>query len=539
MSFGERVFSILLLTYPASFRRRFRDDLLVFFRADREHPKNAAGIAGFTRFWSKTLFDLARSATSERLAAFSRKHGAGRGPHRNPSRGPRQLEELLGLGTLVRDFYHAARMLVKNPGLTIIAVLSLALGIGANTAIFSIYSSVFLRNLPVEDPESLVDIYTNDSDDDGGIEYGPSSYADFVDWREHTQDVFEDMVLYNVGVVIRDTGEESELLFGEEVTADYFAVLGVRPALGRAFVPEDGAIGASPTVVIGHSFWKNRMGGATDVVGETIRLSGHNFTIIGVAPEEFNGLFPLQADVWYPITLDPLLHPGSTRLESRGSNGLWIKGRLKTGVTPERARAALTVVSTNLAEEYPETNAERRALLLPTEEVALHPQLDGVIRGFTLSLMAMVGLVLLIACTNLASMLLAHGLARRKEIGIRLALGAGRLRLIRQLLTESTTLAVLGGMAGLALAHWLIQALLAVQPPIMVPVHLNIGIDGNVLVFTLAVSLLTGLIFGLVPALQSTRPELVGAVKDEYGVGEGCLRRVGVRGTLVVVQVAV
>jgi predicted permease len=539
MSFGERVFSVLLLTYPTSFRRRYREDLLAFFRADQKHAKNAVGFAGFTRFWSKTLFDLARAATSERLAAFARKRGAGREPHRSPTRGPRRLKESIGMGTLVRDFHHTVRMLIKNPGLTTIAVLSLALGIGANTAIFSVYSSVFLRKLPVEDPESVVDIYTNDADEDAGLQYGPSSYADFVDWREHTQDVFEGMVLYNVGVVIRDTGDESEFLFGEEVTADYFAVLGVRPALGRAFVPEDGAIGASPTVVIGHSFWKNRLGGTPDVVGETIRLSGHNFTIIGVAPEEFNGLFPLQADVWYPITLDPLLHPGSTRLESRGSNGLWIKGRLKAGVTPEQARAALAVVSTNLAEVYPETNSERRALLLPTDEVALHPQLDGVVKGFTLSLMAMVGLVLLIACTNLASMLLAHALARRREIGIRLALGAGRLRLIRQLLTESTTLAVLGGVAGLALAHWLIQALLAVQPPIMIPIHLNIGIDGTVLVFALAVSLATGVIFGLVPALKSTRPDLVGAVKDEYGFVDGRLRRIGLRSVLVVAQVAV
>jgi len=539
MSFGERVFSVLLLTYPASFRQRYREDLLAFFRADREQQENSVGVDGFMRFWCKTLFDLARAATSERFAALSRNRSGGGEPQQGPTRGPRRVKELIGIGAQVRDFRHTFRMLARNPGFTTIAVLSLALGIGANTAIFSIYSSVFLRQLPVEDPGSLVDIYTNDADEDAGIQYGPSSYADFVDWREQTRDVFDGMVLYNVAVVIRETGDESEFLFGEEVTANYFDVLGVRPVLGRAFAPEDGAIGASPTVVIGHSFWKNRLGGDRDVLGKTIRLTGHDFAIIGVAPEEFVGLFPLQADVWHPITLDPLLHPGSTRLVSRGANQLWIKGRLKAGVTAEQARAALTLVSTRLAEEYPETNSERRALLVPTDEVALHPQLDGIIKGFTVSLMAMVGLVLLIACTNLASMLLARALARRREIGIRLALGAGRLRLIRQLLTESTTLAILGGLVGLALAYWLIQALLAVRPPIMMPVHLNIGVDANALMFTLVVSVLTGVIFGLMPALQSTRQELVGAVKDEHGLIEGRLRRVGLRSLLVVAQVAV
>jgi putative ABC transport system permease protein len=245
MSFGERVFTLLLLSYPVRFRRRYSDDLIAFFRADREHPKHAGGFVGFLRFWSKTLFDLARAATSERIASLSRTRKRGGRRQGGAPPGRRRSTEFAVPDGVLRDFRHAFRALARSPGFAATAVLSLALGIGANTAIFSIYSSVFLRRLPVHDPGSLVDIYTNDAEGDVGLEYAPSSYPDFLDLREHTRDVFDGMVLYNVAVVIRGLGDESEFLFGEEVTADYFDVLGVRPVLGRSFAPEDGLIGAS------------------------------------------------------------------------------------------------------------------------------------------------------------------------------------------------------------------------------------------------------------------------------------------------------
>ncbi len=443
--------------------------------------------------------------------------------------------------SLRHDIRYTLRTLRKNPGFAAVAVLSLALGIGANTAIFSIYSSIFLKKLPVEDTGSLVEIYTYELIEEIGLEYSVSSYRDYVDLRDQTTDVFKGMVIYNVNFVVYDTGEESEYIFGEEVSANYFDVLGVKPILGRTFITEEeGVVGAAPTVVLSHSCWQNRFGGDPGIIGQAITLTGHDFTVIGVAPEEFEGLFPIiRSDVWYPITLDPLLHPDSRKLESRSYRTNWIKGRLKAGVTPEQARAALEVVSARLEEEYPETNEGRKALLIPTDKVSLNPFFDRVVKGFTFALMAMVGLVLLIACTNLASMLLARALARRKEIGIRLAVGASRFRLIRQLITESILLSLAGGAVGLALAYLLIQILLTVQPPLLVTLNIHIGIDGYVLLFALLLSVGTGVVFGLLPALKTTRYELTSALRNEYGLMVGRLRRLGLRSTLVVAQVAV
>jgi len=446
----------------------------------------------------------------------------------------------IGFGNLLWDLRYALRTLRRAPVFAAVAVLSLALGIGANTAIFSIYSSIFLKKLPVHDPAGLIEIYTNDSEEDDFMTYSVSSYADFVDIRKQCADVLEDVIIYNVGVAILDTGTDSEYLIGEEVSANYFDMLGVNPVLGRGFIEEeDGIVGAAPTVVIGYTCWQNRFGGDAGVIGRAIPLNGHDFTIIGVAPETFRGLFPLNADIWYPITLYPMLHPGEDNLTSRGARSQFIKGRLREGVTIEEARAGLDVVGSRLAREYPESNESVEFLALLSDDVGLHPELDAVIKGFSFFLMCMVGLVLLIACTNLASMLMARATARRREIGVRLAIGASRFRLLRQLLTESLLLALLGGLAGLVLGWWLIRLLLAFKPPIPIPINLDLGINMNVLAFTFLLSIVTGIVFGLLPAAQSTRPELVTALKDAYGTAGGRLRRFGIRNSLVVAQVAV
>ncbi|MFC1628402.1 ABC transporter permease [Gemmatimonadota bacterium] len=443
------------------------------------------------------------------------------------------------MGSFLQDIRFSLRTLRKNPGFAIIAVLSLALGIGANTAIYSVYSSTFLKDLPVTDVGTLVDFYTFDPEEDF-MEYSVSSYPDFIDFQEQSRDVLEDMMVFNIAFLVHDTGEESSYLFGEEVSANFFDVLGVGTVLGRTFIPEEeGILGAPPTAVIGHSLWQNQFGGDPGIIGETIALSGLDFTIIGVLPPEFQGMWPIQADVWYPMTLVPQIRPDDNQLVSRGSRSLWIKGRLKEGVTIDQAEAALQVISARLSAEYPETNTGLKAMLLPTEDVSIHPEIDGIIKGFTLTLMAVIGLVLLIACINLASMLLARAVSRQKEIGVRLALGAGRFRLIRQLITESTLLSILGGLAGVALAYWLIQILLAVQPPTIIPINLDINIDGNVLLFALFLSVGTGILFGLLPAWQTTRYELISTLKDGTGFMSGRLRRFGSRSILVVAQVAV
>lgn len=428
----------------------------------------------------------------------------------------------------------------KTPGFAAVAILSLALGIGANSAIYSIYSSIFLRKPPLHEPDRLVEIYSNEPDESIGMEYAPSSYPDYMDIRDQGTDIFEGVLLYNVAVAILELGGESKYLFGEEVTANYFDLLGVEAALGRTFIAgEEDLAGALPTVILSYSFWQNQFGGDPDIIGRTIPLNGYDFTIIGVAPEKFNGLFPINADLWYPITVDTTIHPDSTRLTSRSSQSLFIRARLRPDVTADQARAALDVISGRLSQEYPDSNSERRFLLVPSDEMSLHPQLDGVIKGFTYTLMGMVGLVLLIACMNLASMLLARATVRRKEIGVRLAVGASRFRLVRQLLTESTLLSLIGGFVGLGFAWWLIKLLLAVQPPIPIPININIGLDANVLFFAFCLSLVTGIVFGLLPATRSTRPELVSALKDALGSTGGRLRKYGLRSSLVVVQVAV
>jgi macrolide transport system ATP-binding/permease protein len=446
----------------------------------------------------------------------------------------------VGFDGLLWDLRYTLRTLRRNPGFTAVAILSLALGIGANTAIFSIYSSIFMGKLQVRDPDGLVEIYTSNPEEDDFMVHSVSSWLDFTDIRRQGSEVFDDVLVYNVGVSILDTGDDSVYLIGEEVSANYFDMLGVDPVLGRGFIEkEEGIVGAAPTIVIGYEYWQNSYGGDPGVIGGTMTLNGRDFTIIGVAPETFHGLFPLNADYWYPMTLYSTLHPDDTRLTSRRARQIFLKGRLREGTTVEDAQAALDVISARLAQEYPDSNESIRFIAISSSDVSLHPELDTILKGFTFFLMCMVGLVLLIACTNLATMLMARATARRREIGIRLAIGAGRFRLLRQLLTESTLLALLGGIAGLALGWWIIRLLVAFQPPIPMTLDITLGINGNVLLFTFILSIVTGIVFGLLPATQSTRPELISALKDAYSSAGGRLRRFGIKNSLVVFQVAV
>jgi len=448
---------------------------------------------------------------------------------------------------LLADLRLTFRSLGKNPGFAVVAALSLAIGIGANIAIYTIYSAIFQRDMGVTSPAELVDVYTKEPSD----EFLSSSYPDYLDYREQTQHVLEDLMTYSLALAVLDQEDEgSEIVFGEEVSGNYFDVLGVKAFMGRTFIlEEDDAVGAAPTAIISYTTWKNRYGSDSEIIGKALKLNGTPFTIIGVAPEEYTGMFPFYVDMWIPIHMHGYITAfGEVPVPEgelpawmglRGSRRLWIKGRLKAGATVDEARAALNTVGSRLAEAYPETNEGYTTSILPSEEVALVPFLDRPIRMFTIFLMALVGLVLLIACTNLAGMLLARATSRRREIGIRLAIGASRWQLVRQLLTESVVLALLGGVAGLLFAQWLIQILLAVQPPIPVPFNLKLGLNLNVLAFALVLSLSTGIIFGLLPALPSTRPDLVTSLKGAYAALEGRLRRFGLRSGLVVAQVTV
>lgn len=434
------------------------------------------------------------------------------------------------------DLKYALRRLARSPGFTLVAVLSLALGIGANTAMFSVVNAVLLRSLPVEDPERLVEVYTSDSN---GYAAATTSYPDFLDLRE-SNDVFEAVVGERTVIARIERDGEPGVAFGEVVSADFFDALGVRMALGRSFLAEeDAAPMAAPVVVLGHRTWVEEYGADPGIVGHTVRLSGRPFTVVGVAPEAFNGTFPVLVTGFYaPFAMSGAFLGGEDEQRTqRGSRSMFLKARLRPGVTVEQANAWLETFSAGLAERYPESNENRVMSVVPSGDVSIHPLIDKAMVPVAALLLGVVGVVLLIACVNLASFLLARAEERRKEIAIRLALGAGRAALVRQLLVETVLLGLLGGVAGIVLARWTLDLLLGLQPPIPVPIELDVSLDHTVLYFTLAVSLAAGLLFGLAPALQATSPDIAPTLKDGAG-RRGKLRRFDLRSTLVVTQVA-
>jgi predicted permease len=429
--------------------------------------------------------------------------------------------------------------MAKSPGFTSIAVLSLALGIGANTAIFSLVNSILLSGVPMRAPQELVEIYTSEEDD--GYPYSISAYPDLVDLRERT-DLFSGVAGYEAFFSRLETETTTEPIWGEAVSWNLFSLLGIDPELGRFFVHEEGQTpGTHPVLALGYDFWQRRFGGDPDIVGTSLRLGGRQYTVVGVAPQELQGFTApgFNMDMFTPYMMaDALNFEGtSEHLTRRTSRSTFIKARLAPGVTVEQAQAALETLSAQQREAYPEAWQGRSFNLLPTTEVAIHPIVDGPIYGVAALLLTVVGLVLLVACTNLAGFLLARASDRKKEIALRLAMGARRWTLVRQLLTETVILGVMGGLAGLLVASWVLQALMAFQPPIPIPINLDVGLDGTVLLFTLGVSATAGVFFGLVPALQSTKPDLAPTLKDESGTGRQS--RFSLRNSLIVTQVAI
>jgi len=484
-------------------------------------------------FWSQALTlrgrALRRAAT--RLRAVRPADPVRDGPPGNEE--PDLATRLLHWG---RDFRYALRRIARSPAFSAVAILSLSLGIGANTAMFSLVNAVLLRGLPVEAPERLVEIYTSDS---GGYPYATSSYPDYVDIREGV-DAFEGVVGTRNFVTRVGTGGSQRLAFGELVSWDYFDVLGAPVALGRSFRPdEDASPGTHAVAIVGYRTWLSDFGGDERVLGETVHLNGLPFTIVGVAHEDFTGSMPVMVSGYYvPLMMtDAMMGAGSSdQLGRRGSRSMFIKARLAAGVTLERANEELRGLSAALARQYPESNEARSIAALASSDVSLHPMVDRVLTPVAALLLAVVGLVLLIACANLASFLLARAEDRRREIAVRLALGAGRAQLTRQLLVEASVLALLGGAAGIMLANVLLGGLMAFRPPLPVPVDFDISLDGSVLLFTIAVSLVAGIGLGLAPALQATSPDLTPTLKgDARSVGA---RRFTLRDALVVAQVA-
>ena len=437
---------------------------------------------------------------------------------------------------LWQDIRYGLRLLIKSPGFAAAAVISLALGIGVNTAIFSVVNAILLRPLPVKNPEGLVEIYTSTAT---GSRWGTTSYPDYLDFRDRNE-VFSDLIAYDLTPMNLSSSGFTNRVFGELVSANYFAALGVDAARGRTFLPEeDKTPGANPVAVVSHRFWRSHFGSDADLIGKPINLNGHSFTVVGITPSYFNGTFVgFSTDVWVPLSMHDQIKPGSDEVTRRGSGSLFLKARLKPGITLQQAQAQMAGVAAALEADYPDTNRGHSVTLAAASSVRINPEVTNVLLIVSLLLMAVVSLVLLIACANVANLLLARAGGRRREIAIRLALGATRRRLIQQMLTESVILSLIGGVVGLFLALWACRLLVAFRPPISIPIDLDLSIDPRVLTFTLVASLLTGIMFGLAPAFQASRPDLIPALKGESAIlGKG-YRKYGLRNLLVVVQIA-
>ncbi|HSP45547.1 MAG TPA: ABC transporter permease [Chthoniobacterales bacterium] len=422
---------------------------------------------------------------------------------------------------MLNDLRYALRQLIKAPSFTIVAILTLALGIGACTAIFSVVNTVLLRPLDYPDPDRIVIIRETQVPQFPEFSVSPPNY---LDWEKQAKS-YEYLSAYS-GAGLNLTGEgEPQRLIGVKATAHYFDVYGVKPVLGRMLLPEEDAQGKNHVVVLSYGFWQRVMGGARDLIGRAIQLNGEPYQVVGVAPPGFG--LASKVDLWTPMAFKPT----ETANDSRGGHYLNVAGRLKPGVTVAQARAELEVIANQLAKQYPDPQKGWGIFMMPMQDYSVRD-----VKPVLYTLLGAVGCVLLIACANLANLLLARATARHREISIRAALGASRGRLMRQLLTESVVLAVCGGAAGILLARWGLDALLALAPASL-PRITEIHLDAGVLLFSLGLSIVTGLVFGIAPAWLAARADVNEALKQgTRGSTEGGARG-RLRSALVVIEV--
>jgi macrolide transport system ATP-binding/permease protein len=444
------------------------------------------------------------------------------------------------MADLLQDVRFALRLLLRHRAVTIVAVLSLALGIGANTTVFTLVNAILLQPLVVRDVDRLVAIQTTEIRNNTPVTLGGTSRPNFEDLRDQNTVLSGATLTGFIGLALSGNGEP-EQIGAQIVSGNFFDVLGAPIAAGRTFLPEeDRQFGEHPVTVLSYGLWQRRFAGNTGVVGQNIRLNGHDFTVVGVTGQGFRGMTPVGGpDLWVPWAMHQQLLSGLAAEMYKSRRGLVYQafGRLKDGVSLEQARANVDSIGKSLEASFPTDNRGRSYTLAPLSESAMPPAFrQQLVLSGTIG-MVVVGLVLLIACGNVANLLLARASARRQEIAVRLSVGASRGRLMRQLLTESIVLALAGGAVGLVIAYWARAVLWALRPPFMQASFIDLDFDGRVIGFAAVASLITGAVFGLVPALQSSRPDLVVELKERTTQATGS-RWYNIRHLLVVGQLA-
>jgi putative ABC transport system permease protein len=535
-SWSERVYAALLRLHPTEFRRRFGIEMQEYFRDRLRDERRRRGRLGVARYWGCAVLDLARAAAGEHVAALARpRHANGRVTprHAPPPTGDHMLQ------TLLQDLRFAVRMLAKSPVFTTVAVVITALGIGAVSTIFSAANAIVLRPVPgVARPGELVTVQRTQAGGRGSLS---ASHPYYTELAASTR-ALSGVAAWTLVPLTVSTGGEGVTSLGNLVSGNYFTVLGVRPMLGRFFSAEESSVPAAhPVVVLSYGFWQRRFVGDSGIVGRSILVNGSPFTVIGVAPKGFNSVFAvLRTDAWVPLMMQAQVRSGGRDLLSNaGSAWLEMFGRVAPGVSAKAAQAEVRQAGARAARALAGTEPQyfrqfTEAELAPLTSIP-DDERGGVLTFFTVLLVAG-GLVLMIAAVNVAGMLLARSVVRRREIAVRIALGAGRGRLVRQLVTESVVLFVLGGAAGTFLAVYGTRALERIDLPVDVPIALDLAPDARVLAFTLAVALATGVLFGLAPALKASRVDLVTSLRSD-GAGAGRSRS-RLRNALVIGQVA-
>jgi putative ABC transport system permease protein len=508
---ADRLYGLLLLAFPKAMRREMGDEMRQLFR---DHLSAASGPREQLAIWLLALGDALLHGFGERAAVA----------HRRMHASCRSLRQWRWwMFAFRQDVKYAARMLWRQPGMTIVAVLTLAVGIGANTAVFSAVNAVLLRPLPYKDPDRLVMVWEKRARE--GVLDNVVSPADFVDWTA-MQASFDAMAAMTTTTADLTGSGEPRRLAAAAVSPPFFGVLGVTPALGRDFRPEEDVIGKHRVVILSHAFWQQQLGGNRGILGQTIALNGNPWEVVGVLPATFE--FPGDhSDVWTPLALR-----GDTQPLPRASHQLFVYARLRPGATIESARADMDRVGAQLERQHEDTNRGHGAHVTWLRDEVTEPVKSGL-----LMLLGAVAFVLLIACVNIANLLLARAASRRKEMAIRAAMGAGRPRLIGQALTESVLLAIIGGVAGLVAGRWAVAKMRWLTPDNLPVLGLNhLTLDARVLAFTAAISILTGTLFGLLPAWQAARQDPNETLKEGGRSASGVRRRLRV--ALVVSEIA-